>query len=312
MLVDDLASTLMLAGLETWKHPWWFEHAEKLRESDLNILTMTFCIKPSKPVDSSYISRLRSLPSVSAIEPDQTPTKGKRGRKRKIRKPFPNLSGSFKVTSEHGKVTFKVFKNSSMQACGCHSWDQMISLCRLVERLLLDGNSIKTVDVNNISLCHDFQKTLDIIPSGRRIALSHLGTAINASAADDYGRWETSSFHAQSRQTNLNLWWHDASGRRHYASVYPRGTLRITTTDIDMALHMNASIIDIVKDLSSVQRLTCLDAARPHTNEIETSPLTITVAPTAVLESGHTECGSESALDAKLDDLEWRSLDDAL
>ena len=189
----------------------------------------------------------------------------------------------------------------------------MISLCRMVERLLINGNAIKTVDVNNISLCHDFQKTLNsIIPIGRRIALSHLGTAINSVPDDDHGGWETSSFHSQSRQTNLNLWWQDQTGRRHYASVYPRGTLRITTTDIDMALHMDASIIAVVKDLSSVQRLTCLDAARPHMNEIETSPLTITVAPTAVLESGHFECGSAKEADADTEDLDWKSVDYAL
>jgi hypothetical protein len=263
--MDSLEESMQTMALEPehWIKPWWGEHAAKLAASELSMLTMTFCVKPLQSTDEGFVGRLRAHPLVSMPEEPKAP-KSKRGRKRKQRKPFPNLICTLKVAAPDKSVTLKMFKNSSIQVCGCRSWTSMLLVCRLIERLYQDGNFIKTADVNNVSLYYDITKAYpSYIPPGMRISLSQLSEFMNKAQPDELGEWEEAGFHDQTRQTNLNLWWQDMTGRRHYASVYPRGSIRITTTDIQMAVHMHSIILERCAMLHATKRLTCLDTTTP-------------------------------------------------
>jgi hypothetical protein len=120
------------------------------------------------------------------------------------------------------QCTVKAFCNGSVQVLGCPSFQAMTTLSGIIERA--SGRAV-TVDVNSVSV----MKCLlaDIGVTEGRISCSMLSAFLNANYTD----WEQSNFHEQARQTNLNLWYGDAAGRRHYAAVYPCGSMRITTTD---------------------------------------------------------------------------------
>ena len=285
--IQDLAMSIQRMKMEPWVKQWWGEYQRKLDASPLRVMTMTFCIKPTRGILMPFIARLKALPFVTVpaavvASEDQKP---RRGRKRKIKKPFPNLTATLKISLPEGVVTLKMFKNSSMQACGCKSWNQMMMMCRIIEERLDDGCLIRSVDVNNSSLCDNILwQHPEYIPEGQRMSLSQISDELNLTKPTEMGEWEENSLHGQARQTNLNLWWRDTIGGRHYASVYPRGTIRLTTTNIDMAIHMHASLVSVIHSLHSRDQLTCIDTTAPlkicHPKLISTLPCTSTAVDT--------------------------------
>jgi len=284
--VDGLSVLIRKMKFEPWVQAWWTGHKRRLELSPLKMMTMTFCIKPTRQVSSKFVARLKALPNVSVPVIPKVDEKPRRGRKRKVRKAFPNLNSTLKIDQCGHITTLKIFKNSSMQACGCKSWDQMIALCRLNEDKLADEASILSVDVNNITLYYDITERFpEYIPDGTRLSLSQVSAEINIVSSSEFGEWEECDFHKQARQTNLNLWWCDMQGKRHYASVYPRGTIRLTTVSIDIALCMYKSLMAVFSKLHGQDELTCIDisAVKPQAKDSSTSPLTTTAVDTAFL-----------------------------
>ena len=119
------------------------------------------------------------------------------------------------------------------------------------------------------------------------MSLSQIGNELNLTQPTEMGEWEDNSLHGQARQTNLNLWWRDATGNRHYASVYPRGTIRLTTTNIDIAIHMHKSLVNVIQSLHARGQLTCIDTTAPlnitQRKLISTLPCTTTAVDTCFL-----------------------------
>ena len=284
--VDGLSVLIRRMKFEPWVQGWWAEHQKRLETSPLKMMTMTFCIKPTRPVSSKFVARMKALPNVSIPVVPDVDGPPRRGRKRRPRKAFPNLNSTLKIDQSGHNTTLKVFKNSSMQACGCKSWDQMLALCRLNEEKFADEASILSVDVNNITLYYNITERFpEYIPNGTRLSLSQISTEINLVPVCEYGEWEECDFHKQARQTNLNLWWCDMQGKRHYASVYPRGTMRLTTVSIDIALYMYESLMTVFSKLHGEGELTCIDisSVKPQAKDSRTSPFTTTAVDTAFL-----------------------------
>lgn len=216
---------------------------KEIDESPLRILTMTFCIKMPRQNISAKLLNLIRASNMFALR-----TKSKR---RGINKStaFPNVLGTFDVSIRNNRSTMKLFKNGSLQFSGCRSFDHLFENCDVVQSL--SGCNMK-MDINNISLITNINEILPkfVLP-GYRIACANLSSELNK-----LQNWAHSDFHNQTRQTNLNLWYICKSGR-YYASVYPRGNIRITSKNADVAKKMLSSILECL--IAMKDRATCED-----------------------------------------------------
>ena len=198
---------------------------------------MTFCIKIPRQNISAKLLKLILASNMFSLR-----TKSKRKGINKSNS-FPNVLGTFDVSIRSNRSTMKLFKNGSLQFSGCRSFTQLFESCDIVQSL---AQCTMTMDINNISLITNVNEILPkfILP-GRRIACANLSSELNK-----LDNWAHSDFHNQTRQTNLNLWYICKSGR-YYASVYPKGNIRITSKNADVAKKMLNSILEclvVMKD----------------------------------------------------------------
>ena len=133
----------------------------------------------------------------------------------------------------------------------------MFDMCEIIYQL---SQTMMIVDINNISLAADMTKIIpDLLGMGKRISCANLSKQMNKNK-----NWEQSNFHEQIRQTNLNLWFRCNEGR-FYASVYPRGSIRITSKNANIAKHMLASITENIRMLG-------IHAVCDDINVVDTTP----------------------------------------
>lgn len=223
-----------------WDKDWWGEYESRVNQSTMKIVTLTFCVKNTKRknIARGLMDNFLKEPNVQEIVKIKAdPGIVKRGRKPKEHKPFPNLIGNnLRITIEGQQSTIKIFKNGSVQVCGCPSFDCLRDIAKKIERFRA---SPIVVDVNTISVMVDFKDHVPLLREGK-ISCANLSNFMNNSA--ECSNWEKNDFHGQSRQTNLNVWYNDEQGKRHYAAIYPKGTARITTTNSGVAVRMFESL----------------------------------------------------------------------
>lgn len=116
----------------------------------------------------------------------------------------------------------------------------MKNLCVSVENVFLQVfHQGITVAINNISMMCDINDVAPgVIPEGHKLSCSGLSRHLNLESDE----WDESNFHSQQRQTNLNLWY-NYNGGKYYASVYPKGSIRITSSDADASCAMVDSLV---------------------------------------------------------------------
>ena len=256
LIVDGMGKCSIEHKKRAWVQSEWDSFENKIGTRKMHIVTMTFCIRPSgdhakaRSKTTLLYREILKLPGAKVMQPIQTTESDivKRGRKRKVRQVFPNLAGeNIRVMiDDKYKCTFKVFTNGSIQVCGCPSFSVMKVICDAVEEMSISVfKQGITVSINNISMMCDLTEIIPgLLPNGQKLSCYGLSRHLNLESDE----WDESNFHSQQRQTNLNLWY-NRGNKKYYASVYPKGCLRITSSDADVTCDMVDSIVTHLRSM---------------------------------------------------------------
>lgn len=232
--MEAVCAQMARVSVKSDYEPSWWRIFELNMPANVDITTITLCIRMTGNAKKMHKALLQ-IDGASALEHIRRPEGVvKRGRKPKERGTFPNMAGpSVRVPIGNMSCVIKVFVNCTLQVCGCQSFDAVRALCALVHsmcRSLQPNSAVKSVDINNVSLITRVNQLDQSLMIGNDTKLSCV--ALSNWLNDNAPEFEPSDFHAQKRQTNLNLRYMDDTGRSHFVSVYPRGAIRITSLSV--------------------------------------------------------------------------------
>lgn len=257
-----------------------FESA--LQKSKLHIVTMSFCAKlPKEAISAEFIAAIHNSPvfknvhksysrvmkqsdskGVKKVRKNVTQSMAQSSRKQKctdtradiefvkdiatdigtekcVTKKVKevNLFGAFVVTHNNNSATVKFYRNGNIQICGCKSanWvnDFVHFLGTITTKELVSLNRINTILIGKIRMSDD-----DVLNC------AEISKFLNRTT----NKWELSDFHGQSCTRSLQLFYNN--GKRTYAGVHTNGSVRIITSDAELAVEMFDSIQYAVDELT--------------------------------------------------------------
>lgn len=247
-----------------------------LKKSKLRVVSMSLCAKlPKEAISAEFIAAIHNSPVFKTVHKSyskvlkQTSSKGvqkarsKKGaqhkqkhlpvnkevgadiacdmetqgveKKRKVKE--ANLFGAFIVTHNNSSATVKFYRNGNIQICGCKTacWvnDFVHMLSTFTTKALVSLNRINTILIGKIKISDD-----DVLNC------AEISKFLNRTT----NQWELSDFHGQSCMRSLQLFYNN--GKRTYAGVHTNGSVRIITSNADLAVEMFDSIQYAVDELT--------------------------------------------------------------
>lgn len=223
----------------------WKDFREKLKDTPYEIVTMLCSMKPKEEKspqpktggkDNAFLQKVQMIPFIKRVlSKHEAPTKAARGKVGRVRKAFKSVTCTFELEG----ATLRIFQNGSVGLLGVRGFEQLFKIAHLFQCFVHPVQ----LSVSSIVISAHVSAILPmVLRPGFRISLAALSRQLNTDP-----QWQHSDFSAQKRATNLNLRYLDGF-KPVYASVFPRGMIRVTTTNADTAIHiLNSLKLNLIK-----------------------------------------------------------------